>query len=125
MLPKVFPESENEPRPDLLLLWKDALELHNHDWEVKWTPLTHRKDKRLWIRFSQLKENSKEPNFQEKCKTHLLAWAKIRGYPVTNSYFNPGGVTLCMASPSDVDTILSHGLIEKIPGIPFCSWSPD
>ena len=118
-LPRPTLQSENEPRTDLLLLWKDALQLHDQTWEVKWTPLTHGKDKRLWVRFAQLKENLKEPNFQEKCRTHLLAWAKSNGYSVTNSYFNPGGVTLCMASPNDVDTILSRGFIEKIPGIPF------
>ncbi len=118
-LPKQASESELEPRTDLLQSWKDAIQRHDESWEVKWTPLTHGKDKRLWVRFSQLKENSKDPTFQEKCRTHLLAWAKIRGYPVTNSYLNPGGVTLCMASPKDVDAIIAHGLIDKIPGIPY------
>lgn len=118
-MPKPASASEVEPRTDLLLLWKDALAQFDHTWEVKWTPLTHGKDKRLWIRFAQLKDNPKDSNFQEKCRTHLLAWAKIRGYAVTNSFFNPGGVTLCLASPKDVDTIVAHGMIEKIPGIPI------
>ena len=118
-LPKPAPGSEGEPRTDLLLLWKDALAHYDQTWEVKWTPLTHGKDKRLWIRFGQLKDNPKDLNFQEKCRTHLLAWAKIRGYAVTNSYFNPGGVTLCLASPKDVDAIIAHGMIDKIPGIPI------
>ena len=118
-LPKLAPDSENEPRTDLLLCWKDALQSFDPSWEVKWTPLTHGKDKRPWIRFAQLKEDPKDSSFQEKCKSHLLLWAKTKGYSVVNSYFNPGGVTLCMASPRDVDAIFSYGLIEKIPGIPF------
>ncbi len=88
-------------------------------WEVKWIPLTHGKDKWLWVHFAQLKVDPKKLNFQEKCRTYLLAWAKIRGYPVTNSYFNPRGVILFMASPNDVDTILSCSVMKKIPGIPF------
>ena len=111
--------SEVEPRADLLHAWKDALQCHDETWKVKWTPLTHGKDKRLWIRFAQLKEDTKDANFQEKCRTHLLAWAKLRGYAVTNSYFNPGGVTLCLAAPIDVEQILARGSLEKIPGIPF------
>lgn len=118
-LPKPSVGSEVEPRADLLHAWKDALQRHDETWEVKWTPLTHGKDKRLWIRFAQLKEDPKDANFQEKCRTHLLAWAKLRGYAVTNSYFNPGGVTLCLASPIDVEQILDRGSLEKIPGIPF------
>ena len=39
---------------------------------------------------------------------------------MTNSYFNAGGVTLCMASPAHVDEILAHGPIEKVSGI---SWT--
>ena len=96
-LPKPAPVSENEPRTDLLLAWKDALAQFDQAWEVKWIPLTHGRDKRLWIRFGQLKEDPKDSNYQEKCRTHLLAWAKIRGYTVTNSYFNAGGVTLSIA----------------------------
>ena len=118
-LPKPALGVENEPRTDLLQCWKDAFELFDPSWEVKWTPLTRRKDKRLWVRFAQLKEDVKDPGYQEKCKTHLLAWAKTKGYPVTNSFVNPGGVTLCMASPQDVDAILSCGVIERIPGISF------
>jgi len=118
-LPKPSVGSEVEPRADLLHAWKDALQRHDETWEVQWTPLTHGKDKRLWIRFAQLKEDPKDANFQEKCRTHLLAWAKLRGYAITNSYFNPGGVTLCLASPIDVEQILDRGSLEKIPGIPF------
>jgi len=118
-LPKPALGIENEPRTDLLQCWKDALELFDPSWEVKWTPLTRGKDKRLWVRFAQLKEDAKDPGYQEKCRTHLLAWAKTKGYPVTNSFVNPGSVTLSMASPQDVDAILSCGVIERIPGISF------
>lgn len=115
------PELHNntEPCTDLLQCWKEALEIHDTSWEVRWTPLTHGKDKRMWIRFPQLKVDPEDPGFQEKCKTHLLAWAKTKGYPVTSSYVNPGGVTLCLASPGDVDVILSCGVTDKILGIPI------
>ena len=39
-LPKPTLQSENEPRTDLLQLWKEALQRHDQLWEVKWTPLT-------------------------------------------------------------------------------------
>jgi hypothetical protein len=44
-------------------------------------------------------------------------WAKTNGFPVVNSYFNPGGVMLCLASPTDIDTILLQGTIKKVTGI--------
>jgi len=96
-------DNSNEPRTDLLEHWKSALQAYDSAWKVKWTPLPQGKDKWPWVRFAQLKEDPKDVAFQEKCKTHLLAWAKHKGYPVTNSYFNTGGVTLCMASPAHVD----------------------
>lgn len=111
-------DDESEPRTDLLQCWKEALQAHDSSWEVKWTPMTHGKDKQLWIRFAQFKSDPKDSTYQEKCKNHLLAWAKSNGYPVTNSYSNAGGVTLCMAVPGHVDEILSRGMIDKVAGIP-------
>jgi len=102
-------DTDAEPRCDLLSLWLMALTSFNADWDVKWTPAKHGANKRSWVPFPEFKDDSTNPSFQSDSRDKLLCWVKSKCLPVCNSFFGKGGVTLQMASPHHVDTIVNAG----------------
>ena len=104
-IPKSADESDaSEPRVDLLEKWMIALANYDPKWNVAWTPAKHGSDKRMYVRFPDLNAESGD---QGPPKEKLLQWAKAKGYPVCQSFANPGGIILSFANPSHVDHILS------------------
>jgi hypothetical protein len=110
-------DNNAEPRCDLLVLWLTALSKYNSDWEIHWTPAKHGTDKRSWIRFPELRDDSTNPSFQSESRDKLLRWAKTKALPVSSSFLGKGGVTLSMASPHHVDTVVNAGTV-LVPGFP-------
>lgn len=106
-----------EPRCDLLLLWLTALSNFNKDWDVHWMPAKRGTDKRMWVRFPELREDVSNPSFQSESRDKLQRWAKTKGLPVCSSFPGKPGVTLTMASPHHVDSIVKMGTI-LVPGFP-------
>jgi hypothetical protein len=99
--------AESEPRTDLLQLWMNELAAYDPKWHVAWTPAKPGQDKRMWVRFPDLNDTCD----QEAAKEKALQWAKTNSYTVCNSYFNKGGVTLTLAQPHDVDSIIQRGQV--------------
>lgn len=99
--------TETEPRTDLLELWMNELAAYDPKWHVAWTPSKYGQDKRMWVRFPDLNDTCD----QDAAKEKALQWAKTNSYVVCSSYFNKGGVTLTLAQPHDVDTVVQRGQI--------------
>jgi len=103
-----------------------ALSRFNADWDVQWTPAKHGTDKCSWIHFPELKDDTTNPSFQSKSWDKLLCWVRTKALPVCNSFLGKGGVTLSMASPHHVDTMINAGTV-LVPRFPsplrvVCGW---
>ncbi|KDR73908.1 hypothetical protein GALMADRAFT_71607 [Galerina marginata CBS 339.88] len=98
--------SEKEPRVDLLVLWMATLAAHNSNWEVTWTPCKAGSDKRMFIRFLDVTDDSKTGNVAATDK--ILKWANTKGWTVSNVYPYKGAVFLTLAHPKHVDEIADN-----------------
>jgi hypothetical protein len=114
--PSSLAGSEAEPRVDLLEMWGMALDSKHPEWEVAWAPTTAGTDKRMWLRFPDLREGLPEVD-QPKCIKHILEWADKKKYNVCKHFGGKTGITLQLASPQLVDKLTAEGTIH-IPGIP-------
>ena len=56
-----------------------------------------------------------DQTFKHQSHDKLLHWVKTKGLPVCSSFLGKGGVTLSMASPHHVNTIVNAGTI-LVPG---------
>jgi hypothetical protein len=97
--------SEKEPRVDLLILWMAALAAYNSNWEVAWTPCKPGSDKRMFIRFLDVSDDTKTGNAAATDK--IQKWATTKGWTVASIYAWKNAVCLTLASPKDVDEIAS------------------
>lgn len=97
--------SEKEPRVDLLILWMAALAAYNSNWEVAWTPCKPGSDKRMFIRFPDVSDDTKTGNAAATDK--IQKWATTKGWIVASIYAWKNAVCLTLASPKDVDEIAS------------------
>ncbi|KII90985.1 hypothetical protein PLICRDRAFT_174331 [Plicaturopsis crispa FD-325 SS-3] len=107
---------EEEPRCDLLEVWLHALRNDQPTWEVAWSPTTTGKDKRSWVRFTNLFKPDElpasaqgrrveiSPAILDKVKK-ICSYLDGKGLHVADSYVNAGGAVLSMANPSHVDQI--------------------
>lgn len=83
------------------LLWLTALSNFNKDWDVHWMPAKRGTDKRMWVRFPELREDVSNPSFQSESRDKLQRWAKTKGLP----------------TPHHVELIVKMGTI-LVPGFP-------
>ena len=113
--PSTVLDANAEPRCDLLILWLTVLLNFNRDWDSQWTPTKHGTEKKMWICFPNLKQDTTSPSFQSESHDKLLHWAKTKGLPVCSSFLGKGSITLSMASPQHVDSVVNLGTI-LVPG---------
>jgi len=102
--PSSLAGSEAEPRVDLLEMWGMALDSKHPEWEVAWAPTTAGTDKRMWLRFPDLREGLPEVD-QPKCIKLILEWADKKKYNVCKHFGGKTGITLQLASPQLVDKL--------------------
>ena len=113
--PSSFAGSDAEPRVDLLEMWGKALDQKHADWEVAWAPTTAGVDKRMWLRFPELREGLPEID-QPNCLKHILEWAENKKYHVCKHFGGKTGITLQLASPALVNRLAEERSL-RIPGI--------
>ena len=112
--PKSLTGADAEPRCDLLQMWHDALRTFNTDWEVSWAPTVRGTDKRMWIRFPEVRDD------QENVITKITAHLEKFKSPVCSSFAmktGASGVILSLACHKHVEDIMKLGRVE-IPGMP-------
>ncbi|KAJ6597349.1 hypothetical protein B0H10DRAFT_2232158 [Mycena sp. CBHHK59/15] len=112
------PDPDDEPRCDLLDLWKKALQDANQTWEVAWAPATEGTDKQMWTRYPTLvldlaRKLDREPTKDEivKCLQDILKANKIAGERVFALGTN--GAAAILIHPHQADTILRRRSINS------------
>ena len=110
--PRSLTGADAEPRCDLLQLWRDALRTLNTEWEVNWAPTVRGTDKRMWLRFPEVRDD--QENMITKITAHLEKKFKS---PVCSSFaMKTGGVIVSLACHKHVDGIMKLGRVD-IPGV--------
>ncbi|KAJ6628063.1 hypothetical protein B0H10DRAFT_2209740 [Mycena sp. CBHHK59/15] len=116
------PDPDDEPRCDLLDVWKKALQDANPTWEVAWAPATEGTDKRMWTRYPTFvpdlaRKLDREPTKDETVKC-LLDILKANKIAVERAFaLGTNGAAAILIHPCQADTILrqrsvnSHGFL--------------
>ncbi|KAF5312013.1 hypothetical protein D9619_003843 [Psilocybe cf. subviscida] len=80
---------DSVPRPDLLDLWKDALQQYKPDWDIHWAASS--KDRKLWINVKGTYD-ADSPKVMNTLKTEL---GKMN-YLISSSFVLKGTKTICL-----------------------------
>jgi len=95
-------------------MWRDALRTFNPEWEVNWAPTVRGMDKRMWIRFPEVRDN--QENMIMKITAHFEKFKS----PVCSSFAmktGAGGIILSLACHKHIESIMKLGRVD-IPGVP-------
>ncbi|KAJ6615971.1 hypothetical protein B0H10DRAFT_2219845 [Mycena sp. CBHHK59/15] len=112
------PDPDDEPRCDLLDVWKKALQDANPTWEVAWAPATEGTDKRMWTRYPTFvpdlaRKLDREPTKDETVKC-LLDILKANKIAVERAFaLGTNGAAAILIHPRQADTILRQRSVNS------------
>jgi hypothetical protein len=97
-----------EPRCDLLHEWMVALQSARPQWEIRWASQKAGRDKRSWIRFTNLTARGAGTTVPKETLDKIKSYLCGHGFPVLDHFTNDGGSVFVLADPSHVDQILAQ-----------------